>query len=141
MKKFLEISGVVFWIQVFAVICIVIYWVTIADKYNDEVDKFTKEFIEEVFEQKDYSVLQSYFSNSAPNGAPDVLIKSLDMLGEFDECKSEGFIETTDKAADLTMACLFQNSNAEFEIQVVKEASRWKIMTVRITNDIFNVGL
>jgi hypothetical protein len=141
MKKFLEISGVVFWVQVFAVICIVIYWLTIADKYNDEVDKFTTAFIEEVFEQEDYSVLQSYFSNSVSNGAPDTLIRSLEMLGEFEECQSEGTVEATDKAADLVMVCLFQNSNAEFEIQVVKEASLWKIVAVRITSDIFNAGL
>jgi len=141
MTKFLQISGIVFWLQVSGLSVYGFYSWFQFNQLENEVNAFAQDFTQEILSNRDYDQYSTFFDSSFDESNFLVLSKSLEKLGTHQSCKYQSSVELPGPASTISGNCIFQNSEAELYIELSKNQTSWLINIIRITSGIFEIAL
>ncbi|GGC90625.1 hypothetical protein [Halopseudomonas salina] len=145
MKKFLQISGIIFWIQITLIIIFLIFATLSSSKYYDELAIFSRSLQAEIFDERDWTKLEEYFAEPIINelNTADYIVKALDSEGKLLGCEFESSITSSfnETVADTTASCRYEENSYLFSLSILRNENSWIVTKARVTSDAFKIGL
>ena len=140
MKKFLQISGVLFWVQIILIAGYITKVTLDYPAFKDGIDAFKKNFISQILEQKDYSQTSLYFSDELMVDN-ERIENILDALGMLNGCAEDVTWEFTEKSAEVVFECTFENDTATFVTHISRLNGAWVFDYFRMHSDVYKLVL
>ncbi|WP_019623247.1 hypothetical protein [Amphritea japonica] len=144
MKKFLQISGVIFWIQILIIGGIAVNFQLKSSKYEEELVSFANSFDSDILSDRNWKASNRYFQIELTEDSDMSLFKeALNSFGVLEKCTFNLPIEVTlnTVSSESTAACIYERSEVKLYLSLERLEEGWLIVKTRIVSDAFKFSL
>lgn len=144
MKKFLQVSGILFWIQILVIGGIAVNLQLKSGQYQEELVAFAHSFESEIMNERSWEASEKYFQDELIKDSEMSLFKqALESFGVLKRCTFSLPIEVTlDRvSSESTALCIYEKSEVDLRLSLKRQEESWVIVKTRIVSDAFKFSL